>query len=74
MTVASARGRATSGQSTHAGRDTTLARPRDQPSEKGWWARLRERGVVVTIAIIIGAIAAVIGTAVAICAWAGWTL
>jgi len=72
-TVAGARGRATSGHSLQAGRDATVAHRRDQPPEKSWWARLRERGVVTTIAIIIGAIAAVIGTAVAICAWAGWT-
>lgn len=56
-----------------AGRDASVARAEDQAPEKGWWARLRERGVVVTIAIIIGAIATVIGTAVAICVWAGWT-
>lgn len=72
-TVAGALGRATSGQSVQAGRDATAARTGGQPSEKGWWARLRERGVVVTIAIIIGAIASVIGTAIAVCAWAGWT-
>jgi hypothetical protein len=72
-TVAGAHGRTTSGQSVQAGRDATVARAGDHHSEKGWWARLRERGVVMTIAIIIGAIAAVIGTAVAICAWAGWT-
>jgi hypothetical protein len=71
-TVAGARGRAASGQSVQASRDATVARAGDQPPEKGWWARLRERGVVATIAIIIGAIAAVIGTAVAICTWAGW--
>jgi hypothetical protein len=71
-TVAGPRGRATSGQSVQVGRDATVARAGDQPPEKSWWARLRERGVVVTIAIIIGAIATVIGTAVAICAWAGW--
>lgn len=72
-TVAGMLGRATTGQSVHAGHDATVARAGDHPSEKGWWARLRERGVVVTIAIIIGAITAVIGTAVAICTWAGWT-
>jgi hypothetical protein len=55
-----------------AGRDATVARAGGLSPEKGWWARLRERGVVVTIAIIIGAAATVIGTAVAICAWAGW--
>jgi hypothetical protein len=72
-TVAGVRGRATSGQCVQAGRDATMARAGDHPSGKGWWTRLRERGVVVTIAIIIGAIAAGLGTAVAICAWAGWT-
>jgi hypothetical protein len=71
-TVAGARGRATTGQSVQAGRDATVARGRNQSSGKGWWARLRERGVVVTIATIVGAIVAVIGTAVAICAWVGW--
>jgi hypothetical protein len=71
--VAGLRGRATSGRSMQVGRDATVARAGDQPLKKGWWARLRERGVVATIAIIIGAIAAVIGTAVAICAWVGWT-
>jgi hypothetical protein len=49
-----------------------VARAACQPPEKGWWARLRERGAVATIAIIIGAIATVVGTAVAICAWTGW--
>jgi hypothetical protein len=72
-TVASTRGRATSGQAAQTGRDAIQTRAADQPSVNGWWTRLRERGMVATIAIIIGAIAAVVGTAVTICAWLGWT-
>jgi hypothetical protein len=72
-TIAGTRSRATSGQSVQAGRDANVARGGDRPTDEGWWARVRERGVVVTIAIIIGAIATVIGAAIAICAWAGWT-
>jgi hypothetical protein len=73
-TVAGPRGRAVSGPSVQAGRDATATRAGDQqPPKRDWWARLRERGVVATIAIIIGAIATVIGTAVAICAWTGWS-
>jgi hypothetical protein len=60
-------------QAMQAGRDATVARAEDQPSEKSWWARLRDRGMVVAIATIVGAIAVIIGTAVAICAWVGWT-
>lgn len=72
-TVASMRDRATSEQSAQAGRDATVSHAIHPPSEKGWWTRLRERGIVTTIAIIIGAVAAVISTTVAVCAWAGWT-
>jgi len=56
-----------------AGRDVTIPSAEDQPVKEGWWARLRKRGVVVAFAIIIGAIAAVVGTAVGICVWIGWT-
>jgi len=69
VTVAGAHGSHT----VQAGRDATAACPEDQPPEKGWWARLRERGMMVAIATIIGAIAVVIGTVVAICTWIGWT-
>jgi len=60
-------------RSVQAGGDATAARADDQSPKDGWWARLRKRGIVVAIATIVGAIAAVIATAVAICAWAGWT-
>ena len=76
VTAAGAHGSATGGQAVQAvrvGRDAATARAEDRPAMKGWWARLRERGMVVTIATIVGAIAVVIGTAVAICAWIGWT-
>jgi hypothetical protein len=56
-----------------AGQDATITRAEDQPVKEGWWARLRKRGVVVTFAIIIGAIATVVGTVVGICTWIGWT-
>jgi hypothetical protein len=72
-TAAGAHGNATGGQAVQAGRDATVARAEDQSSKEGWWARLRARDMVVAIATIVGAIAAVIGTAVAICAWVGWT-
>jgi len=41
--------------------------------KEGWWARLLKRGAVVAFATIIGAVAAVVGTAVGICVWTGWT-
>ncbi len=55
------------------GRDVAVPPVGDPPSEESWWTRLRKRGVVVTLATIIGAIAVVIGTAVAIFTWLGWT-
>ena len=73
VTAASANGSVTGGQAMQAGRDVTTARAECQAPRKGWWARLRERGMIVAIATIVGAIAVVIGTAVAICAWFGWT-
>jgi uncharacterized membrane protein YphA (DoxX/SURF4 family) len=72
VTAAGAHDSATGGQAVQAGRDATAARAEYQSPRKGW-ARLRERGVIVAIATIVGAIAVVIGTAVAICAWVGWT-
>jgi hypothetical protein len=61
------------GQAVQAGRDAAAARAVHQPSREGWWTRLRKRGAVVAFSTIVGAIAVVVGTAVAICAWAGWT-
>ena len=58
---------------TTAGQHATAVRAEDPPSKEGWWARLRKRGLVVALATIVGAIAAVVGTAVAICVWVGWT-
>jgi hypothetical protein len=55
-----------------AGRDTTNIDAKEQPAKEGWWTRLRKRGMVVAVATIIGGIAAVVGTAVALCAWIGW--
>jgi len=55
------------------GRDVTITSTEEQPVKEGWWARLRKRGMVVAFAIIITAVAAVAGTAVAVCAWIGWT-
>jgi hypothetical protein len=80
VAVVGAHGIATGGQAVQADRDAAksgqhaaAARAEDVPSKEGWWARLRKRGVVVSFATIIGAIAAVAGTAVAICVWVGWT-
>jgi hypothetical protein len=73
VTVDDAHRSATGGQAVQADRDATVARAEDQPCKEGWWARLRERGMVVAIATIVGAFAAIVGTAVAICAWVGWT-
>jgi hypothetical protein len=80
VTVAGAQGSATGGQAVQAGRDATAAeqqaaaaRAEDLPSRESWWARLRKRGLVVTLSTIVGAIATVVGTAVAICVWVGWT-
>ena len=55
------------------GRDTTISGARVQPVKEGWWARLRKRGMFVALATIIGAIAAVASTVVAMCVWIGWT-
>jgi hypothetical protein len=51
-----------------AGQDATITSATDQPVKEGWWARLRKRGVVVSLAIIITAIAAVVGIAISL----GW--
>jgi AbiTii len=55
------------------GRDATITDAKDQPVKEGWWARLRKRGMFVAFATIVGGIAAVVGTIVAICVWVGWT-
>ena len=80
VAVAGTRGSATGGQAVKAGRDAAIAgqhaaaaRAQDPPTKEDWWARLRKRGVVVAFAIIVGAIAAVVGSSVAICVWVGWT-
>ena len=79
VAVVGAHASATGGQAVQAGRDATTAgqhatavRAEGPPAREGWWARLRKRGLVVALATIIGAIAAVVGTAVAICVWFGW--
>jgi hypothetical protein len=51
-----------------AGQDATITTATDQPVDEGWWARLRKRGVVVSLAIIITAMAAVVGIAISL----GW--
>lgn len=56
-----------------AGRDAASTGTEEQPVKEGWWARLRKRGMVVAFATIIGGIAAVAGTVVAVFAWIGWT-
>lgn len=73
VAVVGAHGSATGGQAVQAGRDAAAARAEDLPSREGWWARLRKRGLFVALATIVGAIATVVGTAAAICAWVGWT-
>ncbi len=73
VAVADAHGSVVGGQVAQADRGATVAHAGRQPSRESWWARLRKQGVVVAIATIVGAIAAVIGTAVAICVWVGWT-
>ena len=55
-----------------AGRDATITGAGDQAVKEGFWARLRKRGLVVSVAIIIGAIAAVAGVVIAILVAAGW--
>ena len=55
-----------------AGRDATLTSAGDQDVKKGFWARLRRRGLVVSIAIIIGALAAIAGVVVPILIAADW--
>ena len=61
-----------SGAPALPGQDATIAQAREQSTGKGWGTRLRKRDMVVAIATIVGAIAVVIGTAIAICSWAGW--
>jgi AbiTii len=56
-----------------AGQDASITGTGDQPMKEGWWARLRKRGMVVAFATIIGAIAAVVATAIGIFVWVGWT-
>jgi len=58
---------AADGQAMQADRDVAMTGQRTAA------ARLRKRGVIVALSIIVGAIAAVVGTAVAICVWVGWT-
>jgi hypothetical protein len=55
-----------------AGQDVTFTGASDQPVTEGFWARLRKRGLIVSFAIIVGAIAAVAGVVVAILIAAGW--
>jgi hypothetical protein len=73
VTATGVHDRAAGDQGMQAGQDATTARADDHPSERGWWMRLRERDMIVAIATIVGAIAVVIGTAVAICTSIGWT-
>jgi hypothetical protein len=68
------------GQSAQSGRDAVIAGrdagstvAKGKSAKQGWWARLRKRGMIVAFATIVGAIAVVIGTIVAVCAWTGWT-
>ncbi|MDQ2882154.1 MAG: hypothetical protein M3Y48_13280 [Actinomycetota bacterium] len=56
-----------------AGRDVANTGTKEQPAKEGWWARLRKRGMVVAFATIIGGIATVAGTGVAVFTWIGWT-
>ncbi len=55
-----------------SGRDAGSAAAKGEPAKAGWWVRLRKRGMIVAFATVVGAIAAVIGTIVAVCAWTGW--
>jgi len=61
------------GQAVQAGRDAAAARAAHQPPQEGLVGAPAGAGMIVAIATIVGAIAVIIGTAVAICAWAGWT-
>jgi AbiTii len=56
-----------------AGQNAANTAANEQPTKEGWWARLRKRGMIVALATIIGGIAAVASTAVAVFAWIGWT-
>jgi hypothetical protein len=79
VTVSGAHGTAIGSQAVQgdhnaiAGRDAADAGAKEQPANEGWWARLRKRGVVVAFTTVIGGIAAVAGTVVAVFAWTGWT-
>jgi hypothetical protein len=48
-----------------AGRDASVAAAGEQSVMEGWWARLRKRGVIATVAIIITGIGTVF-------IWTGW--
>jgi hypothetical protein len=63
------RGSATDGQTTQAG---GLA-AKDKSGKEGWWVRIRKRETIVDLAIVVGALATVVGTIVAVCIWTGWT-
>jgi AbiTii len=56
-----------------AGRAANITGAREQPAKEGWWARLRERGMVVAFTTIIGGIAAAVGAVVTVFVWIGWT-
>jgi hypothetical protein len=76
VTVSGAHGSVVGGQAVQAGRDAfTAGQGAAMPGavDQGWWARLRKRGAVVAFSTIIGAIAVVVGTAVGIFVWIGWT-
>lgn len=72
VAVAGAHGSAAGCQAVQVCRDAAAARAEDPTAKESWWPRLRKRGLVVALATIIGAIAVVAGTAVAICVWVGW--
>jgi len=55
-----------------AGQDAAVPPAGEQPVKEGFWARLRKRGLIVSPAIIIGAIAAVAIVVITIMIAAGW--
>lgn len=73
VTTTSAYGSMTDRLTVRADQSAFLARAEDRPLKKSWRAHLRERDMIVALATVVGTIAVVIGTVIAICTWVGWT-
>jgi hypothetical protein len=61
------------GSQSASGRNSNVVGTSGAPSEpespKGWWARLRQRGLFVALFTVIGGAAGVVGAVVAVIVW-----